>query len=340
MNAIPTPKRSTVHKTTSTKKKSAPTKPIAFVAMSFKLELEPVYLKIIHPVLEKYGYECIRGDEITTTGIIIDQIRDCIIKAKVIVCDLTYSNPNVYYELGMAHAYGKRTILISQDPQDCKFDVKHQRIIEYKDEKYSLLDLRDALSLSLTEISKKKAKEDNYAFAEIPVTSSELEAARAALYHQTVEAQRYAVHFLGDYQDKAAYERILSLTYPSNNPDLIRDALTALYKIDPEKAWHVLSGYQGIECYEHCLVRERAILLLGNYPPTEDVINKLFVCLRDDWSWGVRVAACQVLGRWQVKSALDVLKDRRVDQSHPVRAAAEAAIEEIVNTKTSRIGDS
>ena len=51
--------------------------------------------------------------------------------AKVLVAELTSRNPNVYYELGIAHALQKPVVLISSNEEDVPFDVRHIRVIYY-----------------------------------------------------------------------------------------------------------------------------------------------------------------------------------------------------------------
>ena len=52
--------------------------------------------------------------------------------AQVIVADCTGRNPNVFYEIGLAHAIGRHTVLISQSIDDIPFDLRHLRIIAYE----------------------------------------------------------------------------------------------------------------------------------------------------------------------------------------------------------------
>jgi hypothetical protein len=51
--------------------------------------------------------------------------------AQIVVADCTGRNPNVFYELGMAHTIGKTTLLMTQDLEDIPFDIRHLRRIEY-----------------------------------------------------------------------------------------------------------------------------------------------------------------------------------------------------------------
>jgi nucleoside 2-deoxyribosyltransferase len=66
-----------------------------------------------------------------TAGKIEDQIWDQVRRAEAVVADLTGSNPNVYYEVGLAHALGKRIIFITQDDTPLPFDVLTSRYIKY-----------------------------------------------------------------------------------------------------------------------------------------------------------------------------------------------------------------
>jgi nucleoside 2-deoxyribosyltransferase len=82
--------------------------------MCFDKCLEHVYVKVAKPVLESYGFDCTRADELTLSGIIMEQVLEEIEKSDLILCDLTYENPNVFYELGMAHLLKKNTIMIKR----------------------------------------------------------------------------------------------------------------------------------------------------------------------------------------------------------------------------------
>jgi hypothetical protein len=65
------------------------------------------------------------------TGKIVDQILIGIHQAKVLVAELTGRNPNVFYELGIAHALQKPVVLVSSNEADVPFDVQHIRVIYY-----------------------------------------------------------------------------------------------------------------------------------------------------------------------------------------------------------------
>lgn len=72
------------------------------------------------------------GTDIFGTGKIIDHIWVGLNRAKVLVAELTGRNPNVLYELGLAHALHKPVVLISSNETDVPFDVRHVRVIYYE----------------------------------------------------------------------------------------------------------------------------------------------------------------------------------------------------------------
>ena len=75
--------------------------------------------------------EPIRGDELFHTGSVVEQIWDQIKKAKLLVADLSGRNPNVFYELGLAHAAIKPVIFTANNIDDIPFDLRHLRVIVY-----------------------------------------------------------------------------------------------------------------------------------------------------------------------------------------------------------------
>jgi hypothetical protein len=89
------------------------------------------YKNIIKPVIEINSFSVIRADEIYSSGAIIDDIYKQIMEANICIADVTGKNPNVNYELGLAHALNKPTIIISQKIDDIPFDYKHLRAIIY-----------------------------------------------------------------------------------------------------------------------------------------------------------------------------------------------------------------
>jgi hypothetical protein len=103
-----------------------------FVMMPFAEPHDGYYDKVYKPAIEKAKLRPVRADaEIFGTGKIMDQVWRGINAAKVLVCELTTRNPNVFYELGLAHALRKPVVLVSSNDKDVPFDLHHIRVIYY-----------------------------------------------------------------------------------------------------------------------------------------------------------------------------------------------------------------
>ena len=104
-----------------------------FVMMPFANPIGGYYATFYEPAIKKAGLTPVRADtDIFATGKIIDQIWTGLKCAKVLVAELTGRNPNVLYELGLAHALHKPVVLISSNEADVPFDVRHVRVIYYE----------------------------------------------------------------------------------------------------------------------------------------------------------------------------------------------------------------
>lgn len=73
-----------------------------------------------------------RADEIFSTDVVIEDVWRGINRATLIVADVTTKNPNVLYEVGIAHTVGKPVVLLTQDMNDVPFDLRHRRCIVYE----------------------------------------------------------------------------------------------------------------------------------------------------------------------------------------------------------------
>jgi hypothetical protein len=103
-----------------------------FVMQPFAAPLGDYYEKIYKPAIEKAGLKPMRADaDIFGAGKIMDQVYAGINSAKVLVAELTKRNPNVFYELGLAHAMKKPVVLVSSNEDDVPFDLHHIRVIYY-----------------------------------------------------------------------------------------------------------------------------------------------------------------------------------------------------------------
>lgn len=76
--------------------------------------MQYVYANHIKPVTKKLGLTVARADDFFTANVVISDIWDAINFADVVVADCTGRNPNVFYEIGLAHVIGKPVVLLAQ----------------------------------------------------------------------------------------------------------------------------------------------------------------------------------------------------------------------------------
>jgi hypothetical protein len=103
-----------------------------FVLMPFHESFSPVFDDHIAKVCKSLGLSAKRADDIFGSSKIIDDIWELIANSKIIIADCTTKNPNVFYELGIAHTLGKKVIIITQSPHDIPFDITHIRYAKYE----------------------------------------------------------------------------------------------------------------------------------------------------------------------------------------------------------------
>jgi nucleoside 2-deoxyribosyltransferase len=106
--------------------------PFCFVVMPFRAELNYFYLYLQKHLQDKHGLRVERGDHNVLTKALMDKVREQIVEADVLLGDVTSANPNVFYEIGLAHAYGKPVIFLTQDdPAATPVDVRQFEFIHY-----------------------------------------------------------------------------------------------------------------------------------------------------------------------------------------------------------------
>lgn len=103
----------------------------AFVMMPLASDFDDVYQSLIREPLISAGYQVSRADDLLNQINILQDIIGSIEQSSLLIADLTTANPNVYYELGMAHAFQKRVVLFTQDISQVPFDLRSYRIIQY-----------------------------------------------------------------------------------------------------------------------------------------------------------------------------------------------------------------
>lgn len=118
----------------------------AFVLMPFDSSFDDVYEISIKEAAQQTGIRAERLDEQIFVEGMLDRIYRQIDVADIVIADMSGKNPNVFYEVGYAHAKDKLVILQTKNVSDIPFDLKHRRHIVYGD---SLSYLRDELIKNL-----------------------------------------------------------------------------------------------------------------------------------------------------------------------------------------------
>lgn len=118
-------------KESSKKKSPQKKKDLCFVIMPFGGWFDNYYESIYRPAVEASGLAVKRTDDLYRPGTIVNDIWSLTKKARILLADLTDKNPNVFYELGLAHALAKPVILVTDSMDDVPFDLRPLRVLEY-----------------------------------------------------------------------------------------------------------------------------------------------------------------------------------------------------------------
>lgn len=151
--------------------------PLAFILMPFDEIYSSIYDEFIKPTLSEQNYRVLRADDIQSQKNIMFDVIEYIVNADLIIADLTDNNPNVFYELGIAHTLNKKVILLTQEIEEIPFDLRAYRVIKY-DTHFSKIKMAKN---ELSELARKAKSEgafsnpvSDYSNNNIPIEASEL----------------------------------------------------------------------------------------------------------------------------------------------------------------------
>jgi hypothetical protein len=105
------------------------TKRPAFLAIPYSPQFDEAR-KAILSAASSCNFDCEVTADLAAPGNIMDQVWQGIRGSDVVVADVTGSNANVFYEIGLAHALGKEVIILTQDAS-APFDIRASRRIYY-----------------------------------------------------------------------------------------------------------------------------------------------------------------------------------------------------------------
>jgi hypothetical protein len=126
------------------------------------LNLNKTYEYIIEPAVKETGLKCVRADQIIHSTVIDKPMYENLLDADVVVADLSTSNANAIYELGVRHALKPTTtIVIAENNFSFPFDLNHLSILKYehlgKEIGYGeVLRVKEALKQKLVELVERR----------------------------------------------------------------------------------------------------------------------------------------------------------------------------------------
>jgi len=125
--------------------------------MPFDATFDHVYVALQNSA-NAVGLRCRRADDIWENPAIIQVVVSLIDRSKIVICDCTGRNPNVFYEIGIAHTLGREVILITQAEADIPFDLRHLRFVKYLNNGEGLAALVQRLQPRLADIAQPSAR--------------------------------------------------------------------------------------------------------------------------------------------------------------------------------------
>lgn len=174
---------------------------IIFYLSSYSKEFETTY-KVCKDVCRQASCYLLRGDTIYTSGDIFSNIIQYIVKSSLIIVNIDGKNPNVFYELGIAHTLGKNVILLSRRKDDIPFDIRQNRIIFYNN--------KDDLYKSLYEVIKiyKENNSNNISSQKIELIDKTIDEYREVLFSEP-ENEEVLTKLAECYKQKKLFEEAL-----------------------------------------------------------------------------------------------------------------------------------
>ena len=104
--------------------------PIGEVGTEHRKHADLFLGSIVEPALEEFKLDVVRADRIGKAGMITSQIIEYILKSKLVIADLSYHNPNVFYELCLRHVCRLPTVQIIRKSDKIPFDLDQFRMIQ------------------------------------------------------------------------------------------------------------------------------------------------------------------------------------------------------------------
>lgn len=182
--------------------------------------------------------EVVRADEISLLGTITTDIITRIMHSDYVIADVTFPNPNVFYELGLRHACRPGTVIIKdKSGPNVPFDIAHLRYVEYENSTGGLKSLASQLNNYFDHFDREPSRPDNHLLELAKLTSYEFQNYKKAEEHPPevqammgLLASPQLLEMLVRQNSGEAIDQAEILTLLFSNPSIIQPLLTAMVK--------------------------------------------------------------------------------------------------------------
>jgi hypothetical protein len=125
--------------------------PDIFIVAPFEKSFKPIH-DCIKRTAGRLSLSARLAEDFFTAHSVMGDVWNAIMNTQVVIADCTTKNPNVFYEIGIAHTIGKPVILITRRKQDVPFDVEGMRYIKYTSSDSGIRKLESQLAATLRNI--------------------------------------------------------------------------------------------------------------------------------------------------------------------------------------------
>ena len=197
------------------------------------------------------GLEVVRADEISLPGTITSDILTRIMHSDFVIADVTFPNPNVFYELGLRHACRPGTIIIKdKNGPSVPFDIAHLRHIEYDNSPTGLKKLASEFKFYFEHFERSPDRPDNHL----------LELAKLTGY----EFQNYRKNEITE--EDAQIEAFMSLMKSPATMDLLMRKGSGEVVDEKEMIGALMSNPDAASTFLKAMLKSGEISLVGSHP--------------------------------------------------------------------------
>jgi len=133
--------------------------PFSKTRTTTKDEWTKIYLDLFQPIWKEYGFHCERIG--IARGSITKEIIEKLFSADIVFADITDTNPNVMYELGIRHVFRKPSLMVKRKGTKIPFDVRDYIVHEYQNTATGMKELKQIIKDVIEDINKNPEKPDN-----------------------------------------------------------------------------------------------------------------------------------------------------------------------------------